>query len=99
MKLAGIIVLFAVALVALLGSAGLARHIGMRLPSGRDATEPWRPVLRGGIVLSICFVLPGIGWFVVLPYALITGFGAAMVALRAPESAPAMPAPADSFRD
>lgn len=96
-KLVGAVMLFAVALVALLGSAGLARHIGARLPSQRDATEPWRPVLRGGIVLAICFVLPGVGWFVLLPYALISGFGAACTSVRAPEASPAMPAPADTF--
>jgi hypothetical protein len=69
----------------------------MRLPAARDASEPWRPVLRGGVVLSTCFVLPGIGWFVVLPYALITGFGAVVVTRRAHETADALPAPADSI--
>ncbi len=96
-KLVGVVVLFAVVLVALLGSAGLARHIGLRLPTARDASEPWRPVLRGGIVLSVCFVLPGIGWFVLLPYALITGVGAAVMARRVPEVATILPAPADTL--
>lgn len=89
--------LFALTLIALLGSAGLARHVGARLHTARDAYEPWRPVLRGGTVLALCFVLPGVGWFVLLPYTLISGLGAATLALPIHEPATAIPAPADTF--
>ncbi len=63
-------------LAALFGSAGLALRIGSGLKSGRDEQEPWRRVLRGGIVLALTFVLPFIGTFVVMPYAFLAGFGA-----------------------
>lgn len=63
-------------LVALLGSSGLALRIGQGLGSARDAAEPWRRVLRGGIVLALTFVLPVLGTFVLMPFAFIIGFGA-----------------------
>jgi hypothetical protein len=33
-------------------------------------------VLRGGIVLALTFVMPALGWFVVMPLAYLSGFGA-----------------------
>ena len=49
-----------------LGSAGLSERIGVGLPSLGDEHQPRRRVLRGGVVLSLTFLLPVIGWFVVL---------------------------------
>ena len=80
--LGGGIVAFQV-LLGLLGSAGLGERIGAGLPSADDAVRPWRAVLRGGTVLSLTFLLPIIGWFGVLPWALISGVGAALMAIRA----------------
>ena len=79
------------ALVALLGSAGLALRIGTGLNSARDEGEPWRRALRGGIVLSLVFVLPILGWFVVLPWVLASGFGAALMTIFAGRRAPMAP--------
>jgi hypothetical protein len=67
-------------LVALLGAAGLALRIGQGLHSARDEAEPWRRVLRGGIVLGLTFVLPFLGTFVLMPFAFISGFGAMILA-------------------
>lgn len=69
-------------MIALLGSAGLALRVGNGLASPSDAVQPWRRVLRGGIVLALVFLLPVVGWLVVLPWALISGFGAALMAMR-----------------
>lgn len=69
------------ALVALLGSAGLALRVGSGLASPLDVQQPWRAVLRGGLVLAPTFLLPFLGWFVVLPWTLVSGFGAALLAL------------------
>lgn len=66
-------------LLAFFGSAGLALRIGAGLKSARDEAEPWRRVLRGGIVVGLSFVLPFVGTFLVLPYTLIAGFGAFLV--------------------
>lgn len=73
------IVLFAL-LAALLGSAGLALRVGCGLQSARDEHEPWRRVLRGGIVLALAFVMPFLGTFLVMPLAFISGFGAVLFA-------------------
>jgi hypothetical protein len=70
-------------LLAMLGSAGLALRIGAGLRSQSDTEQPWRRVLRGGTVLSLVFVLPVLGWFVMLPWALASGFGAALMTLLA----------------
>jgi len=43
---------------------------------------PWRRVLRGGVVLSFAFLLPVIGWFVLLPWTLVSGVGASLGSLR-----------------
>ncbi|MDZ4860738.1 MAG: hypothetical protein SGI88_17320 [Candidatus Hydrogenedentes bacterium] len=79
LKFVGVVLLSVVLLVGLVGSAGLARLVGARLASATDASFPWRRVLRGGIVLSITFVLPIVGWFIVLPLTLASGFGAVVV--------------------
>lgn len=79
LKFFGAVDLLMLVLIGLLGSAGLTRHIGARLASPSDTLQPWRRVLRGGIVLSLTFVLPLIGWFLVLPVTLVSGFGAAVL--------------------
>lgn len=98
LKLIGTILVSALLLTGLLGSAGLARRIGIQLASATDAQYPWRRVLRGGTVLSITFVLPVIGWFVVLPLTLASGVGAVILSrvgrTETTTVAPAMPAPA-----
>jgi uncharacterized membrane protein len=66
-------------LAALFGSAGLALRVGQGLPSLRDAQEPWRRLLRGGIILALTFVLPVVGTFLVMPFALLSGFGAILM--------------------
>ncbi|MCP3961231.1 MAG: hypothetical protein GY719_25575 [bacterium] len=93
-KALGFLMVATAVLGALLGSAGLARRIGAGLPSAVDAERPWRQVLRGGIVLSLTFLLPFVGWFLILPLTLLSGFGTALGAAysrwreRAPEPAP-----------
>lgn len=82
-------------LLALVGSAGLVERIGRGLPGARDSEQPWRAHLRGGTVLGLAFLMPFLGWFVLLPWTLVSGLGAWALAGRAParvtpaESAPA----------
>lgn len=80
-KFGGAVVLLSMILLGLIGSAGLTLHIGERLPSPSDGDQPWRSVLRGGVVLSLTFVLPFIGWFMILPVTLTSGFGVALMTL------------------
>lgn len=79
--------LLVIGLLCLIGSAGLALRIGAGMASPLDATQPWRRLLRGGMVLGLAFVLPFLGWFVLLPWALISGLGALVLSRRAPAPA------------
>jgi hypothetical protein len=83
LRLLGALLLGAPVALGLAGSAGLCDRIGAGLPGDADARLPWRRVLRGGTVLSFAFVLPLIGWFVLLPWTLVSGVGAAVSAWRA----------------
>ena len=77
----------------LAGSAGLAKRIGAGLPSPIDETQPWRRVLRGGIVLVLTYLLPFIGWLGLSIWTLVTGFAALVFAVREAKKAnPATPA-------
>lgn len=79
-KVLGLGIVLVCALAALFGSAGLALRVGHGLKSARDDQEPWRRVLRGGIVLALTFVLPFLGTFLVMPLAFVSGFGAVLLA-------------------
>lgn len=81
-KLLGAVVLSTPVVLGLMGSAGLCDRIGAGLPVDRDAQQPWRRVLRGGAVLTFAFVLPIIGWFLLLPWTLVSGVGASLGAWR-----------------
>jgi hypothetical protein len=58
------------------GMAGLATHIGNRLESPLDDLRPWRPTLRGGIVLGLSYLMPIVGWIGVTLISIIMGTGA-----------------------
>lgn len=70
-RLAAAVVLLAVVLLALAGAAGLALRIGRGLAAERDAAEPWRQVLRGGVVLALVQLT-----LMPLPFTLLLGAGA-----------------------
>jgi hypothetical protein len=80
-KIAGIVVISLYVLQANTGISGFATSIGRRLASPIDYERPWRATLRGGIVLELPWLLPIVGWFVLLPAAHIIGCGAANFAL------------------
>jgi len=70
-KFLSVMLIVAAILTALFGTAGLALRIGQGMTSARDQAEPWRRVLRGGVVLAITY-----GTVVLLPLTLVAGFGA-----------------------
>lgn len=76
LKLLGITFLVVPALLGLVGSAGLTLRIGTGLRSPIDEAQPWRRVLRGGIVLAFSFLLPVVGWIVLPIWVLLSGLGA-----------------------
>ena len=98
LKLLGAVLVSTPVALGLAGSAGLCDRIGAGLPADGDARQPWRRVLRGGVVLSFAFVLPVIGWFVLLPWTLVSGVGASVASLGAARRSRRQPqaSPADS---
>ena len=80
LKFAGATVLLLFILFGLMGSAGLAAQAGIGL-GFRDESTSWRRVWRGGLVLGLTFILPLIGWLLILPGTLVMGVGAAIRSL------------------
>jgi hypothetical protein len=64
-------------LVSFVGTAGLALHIGGRLC---NATDRWQLAMRGGAILGLCFITPFLGWLIIAPLGLASGFGAFVLA-------------------
>ena len=73
----------------LAGAAGVAARVGSALPSPSDASRPWMPTLRGGVVVLVACLVPVLGWFVLLPALLAGGLGAALLGRLRPIGAPA----------
>ena len=86
-KLAGMLITGLTVGFALTGTAGLAGAIGGRLSSPADEGRQWLPVLRGGVILELSFLLPVLGWFVILPLAVVGGAGSAILALQRKKAA------------
>jgi hypothetical protein len=81
-KIVGLTLVIVPGMIGLAGSSGLALRIGIGLNSPLDATQPWRRVLRGGIVLSCSFLLPVVGWVILPLWVLVSGLGAFLLALK-----------------
>lgn len=69
------VVLMVLVLSAVMGMSGLAARIGRGLGRSAASDEPWRQVQRGGWVLALTLLLPVVGWFLLLPVALLSGLG------------------------
>ena len=80
-KVAGVAVVCLYMLQAHTGVSGLVTSIGYRLAAPLDEQRPWRSTLRGGVVLELAYLLPFLGWFVILPASIIIGSGAATLGL------------------
>lgn len=80
-KIAGVAVVCLYMLQAHTGVSGLVTSIGHRLATPLDEQRPWRSTLRGGVVLELAYLLPILGWFVILPASIIIGSGAATLGL------------------
>jgi len=92
LKFVGITLLVIPVMLGLAGSAGLTLRIGAGLPSPVDVAQPWRRVLRGGVLLACSFLLPVVGWIVIPLWVLVSGFGAFILCRK--EQTHDQPAPA-----
>jgi hypothetical protein len=84
LKVLGITLLVVPGMLGLVGSAGLTLRIGAGLPSPVDEAQPWRRVLRGGVLLACSFLLPVVGWIVLPLWVLVSGLGAFIVSVKEP---------------
>jgi hypothetical protein len=64
-------------LAGLVGGAGIAQHVGR----GRDGTAEWLQTVRGGLFISLTWILPLVGWLGILPLTLATGVGCLVLGL------------------
>jgi len=94
-KLLGLTMVVVPALLGLAGSAGLTLRIGAGLPSPVDETQPWKRVLRGGVLLACSFLLPVVGWIILPLWVLVSGFGALILYRREVRRNRPAAAPAD----
>jgi len=65
-------------LAGLLGGAAIAQHVGAR----QAGTSAWSDGLRGGLLVALTWILPLVGWLVMLPLTLVAGVGCLLTGLR-----------------
>jgi hypothetical protein len=80
-KAVGAIALFGLALVASIGTAGLAGLMGQRLNGMGLKSSVAGATVRGAIAMELAAVFPLIGWFLIIPIMFIVTLGAALFAL------------------
>ncbi len=66
-------------LASLIGGAGIAQHIG----GSRDSqgSVSWIQTFRGGLLISLTWVLPLVGWLGMLPLTMSAGIGCLVLGL------------------
>lgn len=63
------------------GLAATSLCVGGRMPSPDDAGRPWRRLVRGATTLGLAWVVPFVGWFLILPGCAAVGAAALTYAL------------------
>jgi len=79
-------------LSGLIGGAGIAQHIGRTEAGG---TALWLQTVRGGLFISLTWILPLVGWLLMLPLTLAAGLGCLVLGMfsgRGAAADSAMPA-------
>lgn len=82
LKLLGVVGLMLLVGAGLFGSTGLVWLVGQGLGHPQSPVANGKLVLRGGAVVAATFVLPLLGWFLVLPLVLLAGVGTSIHLLR-----------------
>lgn len=80
-KFAGAVLTSMWILFGLIGGAGIAQHIGRAIQRDALAPSTWTESIRGGLLLTLTWVLPLVGWFAMLPLTLATGIGCLVLGL------------------
>ncbi|MBI5353148.1 MAG: hypothetical protein HZB50_10960 [Chloroflexi bacterium] len=80
-KFLGWVLLAASFAVSSIGSAGISSHLSEQMKRAGSVFSPLAGFIRGAVILELTSFLPVIGWFFLLPIAVIISFGAASFAL------------------
>jgi len=80
-KFFGWILIAAALAISSIGSAGIAAHFGERMQQASNSYTSLGAFMRGAVILELATFFPILGWFFLLPLALITAFGATGFAL------------------
>ncbi len=80
-KFMGWSLLAAVLAVAGIGAAGLVAKMAMVLAQRSNNLSPVGAFVRGAVALELAAVFPIIGWFIIMPLALLVSLGATAFAL------------------
>ncbi len=88
--LAGV-VLGGLGLLAALGSAAMARLLGERIDAMGSPMTPFASLTRASVLYVTAGFLPVIGWFVLMPLALMLAVGSGVAVLRGEKKAVAVP--------
>ncbi len=62
------------------GLASASLCVGGRLPSPLDDGRPWRRLVRGATALGLSWIIPFLGWFLILPGCAAAGIGSLVFA-------------------
>lgn len=73
----------ATALLAIAGTSGQVVRMAARTVHDGESPDSWAASRRAASILTVSYVLPGAGWFAILPASLLTGLGCALMSLRA----------------
>ncbi|MBV6458440.1 MAG: hypothetical protein HONBIEJF_01568 [Fimbriimonadaceae bacterium] len=81
MKVLGMSLMFLILFVAALGASGMALLVGNRIQPLDPDVAPFRALSRGSALVVAAAVMPGFGWFFMLPVILVMGLGLGVDAL------------------
>lgn len=86
----GATLLLSIIAVSTIGAAGMAAQLADRITTRAQGTVTApRAFLYGAVTLELAVAFPVLGWIIVLPFALLTGLGATVLAFfRRPKSVP-----------
>lgn len=80
-KLLTAVIAAGICLTAALGSAGAVRLLGERIDAAGTGLSPFASLTRAAILYVLAGFLPVLGWFVLLPCALLLSVGSGAAAL------------------
>jgi len=67
--------------VSAIGAAGIAAKMGALLSQRSDNISPVAAFVRGAVALELAAVFPLVGWFIVIPLAIVASLGATAFSL------------------